>query len=198
MHTYIDRIRTRLLNIGSFVGVIVKYTQLTTITIRQREDPCMNFVQHTQLTPTTFRQRNDSCMILSNSCLVSCDELHFQACHEYWLHESDDVSWSVDTWIIGIVVSSFAWSCNNRNWQRQPSVKGKTHALFCWIVALFNAMIGMSSRHLFWILSQCVIYVCMFLCMYACMSSYVFSLFSVSRSHIYVYIYIHAYIHIYN
>jgi hypothetical protein len=50
------------------------------------------FVQHTQLTPTTFRQRNDSCTILSNLCIVSCDELHFQACQEYWLHESDDVA----------------------------------------------------------------------------------------------------------
>jgi hypothetical protein len=44
MHTYIYTIRTRLLNIGSFVGVFVKHTQLTTTPIRQREDACMNLL----------------------------------------------------------------------------------------------------------------------------------------------------------
>jgi hypothetical protein len=58
MHIFLFTIRTRLPNISSFVGV---------------------FVQHTQLTATTIRQRNDSCMIRSNSCIVGCDELHFQA-----------------------------------------------------------------------------------------------------------------------
>ena len=96
----------------------------------------------------------------------------------------------------------------------------------------FNAMMAMvmmhmvvrlmsrkAGGHLFWILGQCVIYVCMFLCMYVWMSAYVFSLFSLSLSlalslflsralyifiyiyiHIciYLYVYIHAYIHIYN
>jgi hypothetical protein len=169
----------------------------------------------TPLTTTTIRRREDLCMNLWSCCISKWDELHVQSCHSYRLRESDDVatqhaghvflyafgktcmqcriSWSVYTWIIVIVVSSCAWSCNNRNWQRQPSVKGKTHALFFWIVALCNAMIGMSSRHLFWILGQCIIYVWMFLCMYVWMSSYVFSLFSVSRSHIYVYIYIYIY-----
>ena len=148
---------------------------------------------------------------------MNCGELEVQSCHSYCSHGSEDVarlrafavflyafrktcmqchvSWSCGTWIIGMFVSSFAWSCNNRKWQRHPSVKGKIHAWFFWIVALCNAMIGMSS-HLFWILGQCIIYVWMFLCMYVWMSSYVFSLFSVSRSHIYIYIYtcIHTYI----
>jgi hypothetical protein len=42
MHIFLFTIRTRLPNIGSFVGVFVQHTQLTTTTIRQREDSCMN------------------------------------------------------------------------------------------------------------------------------------------------------------
>jgi hypothetical protein len=37
-----------------------------------------------------------------------------------------------------------------------------------------------AGGHLFWILGQCIIYVCLFLYMYVCMSAYVFSLFSLS------------------
>jgi hypothetical protein len=56
------------------------------------------------------------------------------------------VSWSVDTWIIRVFVSSLACSCNIRNWQRQPSVKGKIHAWIFWIVALWIPMSCISSR----------------------------------------------------
>jgi hypothetical protein len=44
MRIYIYTIRTRLLNIGLFVGVLLKNAQLTTTSIRQREDSCMNLL----------------------------------------------------------------------------------------------------------------------------------------------------------
>ncbi len=107
-------------------------------------------------------------MNLWSCCILKWDELHVQSCHSYRLRESDDVatqragdvflyafrktcmqchvSWSVDTWIMRVFVSSFACSGRIRNRQRQPSVKGKIHAWIFWIVALWIAMSCMSSR----------------------------------------------------
>ena len=50
------------------------------------------FVDHTQLTSTTIRQRKDSCMNLLNCCIGNCNELHVQSCHEYCLLESGNVA----------------------------------------------------------------------------------------------------------
>ena len=49
-------------------------------------------MQRTQLTKTIIRQRKNSCMTFLNRCIVNCDEVHAQSCHEYCLHESDDVA----------------------------------------------------------------------------------------------------------
>ena len=50
------------------------------------------FVQHSQRTTTNIRPRKDACMMFLNCCIMNCDELHPQSCHEYCIHESEYVA----------------------------------------------------------------------------------------------------------